>query len=143
MAHKSASLLCVGESAASSRPGVLEAPRRLSPEAPGTADPRPSLRYTEDLELVAQNDDLEVFAVSGTDGEWGQRCDEAVQNSVHGLSGSVNVFPGQHPRSNIRPPQDSKDGSTSKPSPPEAEPAPPREGSWPGDARRQLFNRAE
>ncbi len=102
MAHKSASLLCVGESAASSRPGVLEAPRRLSPEAPGTADPRPSLRYTEDLELVAQNDDLEVFAVSGTDGEWGQRCDEAVQNSVHGLSGSVNVFPGQHPRSNIR-----------------------------------------
>ena len=60
--------------------------------------------------LVAQHDDLEVFAVSGTDGEAGQGGDEAVQNLVHGPSGSVDVASGQHPQPNIRPPQGARSG---------------------------------
>ena len=57
----------------------------------------------EHSELVAHHDDLEVFASSGTDRETGQRGDEAVQNSVHGPPGSVDVSPGQPPRPSFRP----------------------------------------
>ncbi len=65
----------------------------------------------EDLDLMAQHDDLEVLGPSGADREAGQRRDEGVQNSVHEPSGSVNVSPGQHPRPNIRPPQASSSRS--------------------------------
>lgn len=51
----------------------------------------------EDAELVTQHNDLEVFAVTRTDCEAGQRGDESIQNSVHESSASVNVSPDQHP----------------------------------------------
>jgi hypothetical protein len=59
----------------------------------------------EHAELVAQHDDFEVFAASGTDRETGQGGDDSIQNAVHETSGSVDVFPGQPPRPNIRPRQ--------------------------------------
>jgi hypothetical protein len=44
---------------------------------------RPLVLAAEYGELVAQDDDLDVFGAAGLDGEAGQRREEAVQDAMH------------------------------------------------------------
>ncbi len=59
----------------------------------------------EDLDLMAEHDDLEVLGATGTDSEAGQGSDEAVENARHSRSASP-AFRLVNPHDRIfRPPQ--------------------------------------